>query len=153
MSAEERWAAFFCYSAEKGKRKLVNAILEIEEAIAMAGETMLDFTKEEVEWFRRESEIKYELDMRQMLSDAQDEARREGHEEGRKAGHKKGRAEGRKEGHKNGLEKGRREGLKEAMEKAYHQKLESARKMKARGDSDEEIAGILSLPVKDIAAL
>jgi hypothetical protein len=39
----------------------------------MAGETMLDFTKEELEWFRRGSEIKYELDMRQMLSGTQDE--------------------------------------------------------------------------------
>jgi hypothetical protein len=74
MSAEERWAAFFWYSADKSRRELVNAILELDEAIAMAGETMLDFTKEEVEWFRRESEIKYEPDMRRMLSGAQDEA-------------------------------------------------------------------------------
>jgi predicted transposase/invertase (TIGR01784 family) len=41
----------------------------------------------------------------------------------------------------------------EDYKKAYNDKLESARKLKARGDSDEDIADILSLPVKDVAAL
>ncbi|MDR1626791.1 MAG: Rpn family recombination-promoting nuclease/putative transposase [Spirochaetia bacterium] len=41
----------------------------------------------------------------------------------------------------------------EADKKAYGDKLESARKLKARGTSDEDIADILSLPVKDVAAL
>jgi hypothetical protein len=41
----------------------------------------------------------------------------------------------------------------EADKKAYNDKLESARKLKARGNSDEDIADILSLPVQDVAAL
>jgi hypothetical protein len=41
----------------------------------------------------------------------------------------------------------------EAEKEAYNNKLESARKMKARGDSNEEIADILSLPVEAVAAL
>jgi hypothetical protein len=43
--------------------------------------------------------------------------------------------------------------IKAEADKAYNNKLESARKMKARGDSNEEIADILSLPVADVAAL
>jgi hypothetical protein len=41
----------------------------------------------------------------------------------------------------------------EDEQKAWQNKLESARKMKARGDSNEDIADILSLPVQDVAAL
>ncbi|MDR1625075.1 MAG: Rpn family recombination-promoting nuclease/putative transposase [Spirochaetia bacterium] len=37
--------------------------------------------------------------------------------------------------------------------KAYRHLLQSARKMKAREDSDEDIADILSLPLEDVAAL
>jgi hypothetical protein len=121
MSGEERWAVFLWYGADRSRRELVNAILEHEEAIAMAGETMLAFTKEEIAWFRRESEIKYELDMRQREIDIENAVRERI--------------------------------LKEEREKALRGKLESARKMKARGDSNEEIADILSLPVKDVAEI
>jgi hypothetical protein len=62
MSGEERWAAFFYYRADKKKRELVNRILEKEEAIAMAAERMLEFTEQELEWYRNESKLKYELD-------------------------------------------------------------------------------------------
>ncbi|MFP3042744.1 hypothetical protein LQZ19_13085, partial [Treponema primitia] len=44
-------------------------------------------------------------------------------------------------------------GWKEAEEKAYQEKLESARKLKARSFSGEEIAGILQLVPGDIAKL
>jgi hypothetical protein len=69
MSGEERWAAFFYYRADKKKRELVNRILEKEEAIAMAAEKMLEFTEQELEWYRIESKLKYELDMRATIGE------------------------------------------------------------------------------------
>ena len=54
------------YHTEKEKRALVNEILKEREDIAMAGETALAFTKEELEWFRNESKLKYELDMQSL---------------------------------------------------------------------------------------
>jgi hypothetical protein len=47
----------------------------------------------------------------------------------------------------------REETRAEDEKKAYQDKLESARKLKARGCSDEEIADILSLPVESLSGL
>jgi predicted transposase/invertase (TIGR01784 family) len=89
MSGEERWALFLCYSAEKDRRELVNEILEHEEAIAMAGETMVRFSKKQLEWFRNESKLKYELDRREMILDARDEARAQEAEKSRRENREK----------------------------------------------------------------
>jgi hypothetical protein len=45
------------------------------------------------------------------------------------------------------------EKAREAEEKARREKLESARKLKARGFSDEEISGILQIAIGEIAGL
>jgi predicted transposase/invertase (TIGR01784 family) len=146
MSAEERWAIFLCYGAQKGRRELVNAILAHEEAIAMAGETMVGFTKEQIAWFRNESKIKYELDMRETIAEAQDAAREEGHKEG----HKEGREEGREEGHKQGQEEGIAIGETRMAEKNREEKLQSARNLRQMGLSDEQIAFALGLGPEDL---
>ncbi|MDR1902301.1 MAG: hypothetical protein LBQ88_08495 [Treponema sp.] len=93
----------------------------------MAAQTMLDFTKEEIEWFRNESKLKYELDLRETIFDAQEEARAEGRE--------KGLAEGRTEG----LAEGRTE-----------EKLQIARNLKQMGLSDALIASATGLSPEDI---
>ncbi|MDR1625988.1 MAG: hypothetical protein LBT33_05550 [Spirochaetia bacterium] len=123
------WAAFLCCCADKGKRELVNAILEHEEAIAMAGETMLAFTEEEIEWHRKESKLKYELDRRDLI------------------------AEVREKTWAKAAKKTRAETWSEANEKAYRDKLESARKFKAQGYPVKDIAENLGLPEKAVAAL
>jgi predicted transposase/invertase (TIGR01784 family) len=58
-----------------------------------------------------------------------------------------------KEAFEKGEAKGREETRKALEEKARHEKLEAARKLKARGFSDEEIAGILQIPIGDIAGV
>jgi hypothetical protein len=67
------------------------------------------------------------------------------------------RAEGWKEGWKESWAEGWKEACektrKEEERKAYLEKLESARKIKTKGFSDEDIAESLSLPVKDVEAL
>jgi predicted transposase/invertase (TIGR01784 family) len=79
LDAVEAWAAFFRYHTEKEKRVLVNELLKQREDIAMAGENILEFSQEEIEWFYNESKLKYELDMQDM----QARYLREGREEGR----------------------------------------------------------------------
>jgi predicted transposase/invertase (TIGR01784 family) len=133
MSSRERWAVFLRCSADRGKREMVNAILEREEAIAMAGETMLEFTKEELEWFRNESRLKYELDMRETIADARDEAREEGWE--------KGRGEGIAIGAAQEAERNRKE------------KLRAARNLKRMGLSAGQAASALGLSAADLKDL
>jgi predicted transposase/invertase (TIGR01784 family) len=77
MTSIERWTLFLRYHTDKEKRALVNEIHACQEDIAMAGETMLDFTKEQIEWFRNESRFKYQMDMQSRLVNAQDEARKQ----------------------------------------------------------------------------
>jgi hypothetical protein len=90
MDAAEAWAAFFRYHTEKEKRVLVNELLKQREDIAMAGENILAFSQEEIEWFHNESKLKYKLDMQDM----QARYLREGREEGFGKGKEEGIAEG-----------------------------------------------------------
>jgi predicted transposase/invertase (TIGR01784 family) len=57
-----------------------------------------------------------------------------------------------KEGYEKGLAQGEAK-LREAEERARQKDLEAARKLKARGFSDEEISGILQITIGDIAGL
>ncbi|MDR1624963.1 MAG: hypothetical protein LBT33_00345, partial [Spirochaetia bacterium] len=72
-----------------------------------------------------ESKMKYELDRRELIAEVSEKTRAETR--------KKTRAEEKK--------------------KAYRHLLESARKLKARGVSDGDIADILSLPLKAVKTL
>jgi hypothetical protein len=77
MDAEERWAVFTRFCADKSKRGLINELLAQEEGIAMAGQTMRGFTREQLEYFRETSELKWELDRRAYEDDLREEGRAE----------------------------------------------------------------------------
>ncbi|MDR0657119.1 MAG: Rpn family recombination-promoting nuclease/putative transposase [Treponema sp.] len=62
LSVEERWALFFQSASDPGKLGLVNRLLESEEGIAMAGETMIEITPEEKAYFLQMSRDKYKFD-------------------------------------------------------------------------------------------
>ena len=130
MSPEEAWAVFLHYHTEKKKRPLVNEILKEREDIAMAGETALSFSKEELEWFRNESKLKYELDMQSMRVRAKREGRAEGLAEGLAEGKEEGRAEGRAE-----------------------EKIETARKLKTMGLPFSQITEATGLSSEEIKKL
>jgi SOS response regulatory protein OraA/RecX len=55
--------------------------------------------------------------------------------------------------YRSGMNAARRVGREEEREKAHQEKLESARKLKARGFSDAEISDILQIAIGDIAGL
>jgi len=146
MGAAEAWAVFLRYHTEKAKRALVNEILRQREDIAMAGENALAFSKEELEYFRETSRLKYELDMNDLKARTRREGREEGRAEGRVEGHAEGRAEGRAEGIAEGHAEGRAEGRAEG-------KLESARKMKEAGLTADQIQMFTGLTPEEIEKL
>jgi hypothetical protein len=63
LSVEERWALFLENVSDPGKLGLVNRLLESEEGIAMAGETMIEITPEEKAYFLQMSRDKYQFDV------------------------------------------------------------------------------------------
>ncbi|GHV75255.1 hypothetical protein AGMMS49942_00760 [Spirochaetia bacterium] len=95
MSAEERWAVFTRFCGDKRKRGLINELLAAEEGIAMVGQTMRGFTKDQLEYFRKLDEEMYELDKQSYDTELRREGRRKGLEEGREEGLEKGREESR----------------------------------------------------------
>jgi len=70
MTALERWAVFFRYTPDKSKRELVNEIIKVEEGIAMAGQVLLNISKDERERARLTSEYKYAVDLQSKTVDA-----------------------------------------------------------------------------------
>jgi len=77
MSAPESWAVYFQYLTDKNKRRKINEILENEEGIAMASEVLISVSKDEIEWARQLSELKYELDTQSNLVHAERKGREE----------------------------------------------------------------------------
>ena len=110
MSISERWAVFFEYLTDKGRRDKINTILEYEEGIAMAGQVLMTVSRDEEERARLFRDEKIELDYQSKMVTAQrigfKKGLEEGHKEGREEGHKEGREEGREEIARNALAEG-----------------------------------------------
>jgi len=79
MTAAELWAVFFEYLTDEEKRAKMIEIINREEGIAMAVETLSNITQDEVEYARMCNLIKSQLDYQCGMV----EARRSGREEGR----------------------------------------------------------------------
>ncbi|MDR0657020.1 MAG: PD-(D/E)XK nuclease family transposase [Treponema sp.] len=62
LGREERWALFLHSASDPGKQGIVNRLLESEEGIAMAWETMIEITPEEKAYFLKMSRDKYKFD-------------------------------------------------------------------------------------------
>jgi predicted transposase/invertase (TIGR01784 family) len=89
MTTAERWAVFFQYLTDEEKRGKIIEIINREEGIAMALDTLANITQDEVEYARMSNLIKSQLDYQSgMVS-----ARREGLKEGFTKGHDEGRNE------------------------------------------------------------
>jgi len=50
MTGAERWAAYFQYLTDEAKREKINEIIDREEGIAMALDTLANITQDEVEY-------------------------------------------------------------------------------------------------------
>jgi len=62
MDPSEKWSIFFQYLTNKNKRAKINEILEREEEIAMAGETLIHISRDDIEQARLTTELKNKLD-------------------------------------------------------------------------------------------
>ena len=82
MTTSELWAVFFEYLTDEEKRAKMIEIINHEEGIAMAVETMSKITQDQVEYARMCNLLKSELD----YQDGMVEARRSGIEEGLEMG-------------------------------------------------------------------
>jgi len=126
MTNAELWAVFFQYLTDEKKRDKIIEIINHEEGIAMAVETLGTFTQNEIDYIRQTTLIKSELDWRSRIGDAENKGRREG------------------------LSVGRNEGLIEGRNEAN---LENARKMKEMGFLTEQIQAVTGLSMETITQL
>jgi predicted transposase/invertase (TIGR01784 family) len=78
MDTKEHWAVFFRYLTDRGRRDKINELLRCDEGIAMAGEVLMTISKSEIEWVRRESKLRRELDLQSDRVDAERKGRAEG---------------------------------------------------------------------------
>ena len=81
MTNAELWAVFFQYLTDPEKRDKIIEIINQEEGIAMAVDTLINITKDEIEYARMTTLIKSELDWRSGIVDAERKGRREGRNE------------------------------------------------------------------------
>ncbi|WP_461247105.1 Rpn family recombination-promoting nuclease/putative transposase [Treponema sp. R6D11] len=86
MTTAELWAVYFQYLTDEEKRDKIVDIINREEGIAMATETLSNITQDEVEYARMTTLIKSELDYRTGMF----EARQSGIKEGMEIGEGKG---------------------------------------------------------------
>jgi predicted transposase/invertase (TIGR01784 family) len=77
MTNAERWAAYFQYLTDEAKREKIKEIIDCEEGIAMATNTLCQVTADEEEYARLTSLMKGELDWRSSMKDAKCEGRNE----------------------------------------------------------------------------
>ena len=88
MTTAELWAVFFEYLTDEEKRAKIIDIINREEGIAMAVETLSNITQNEVEYARMCTLLKSELDWQSRETNARRSGIKEGREEGRKEGRK-----------------------------------------------------------------
>jgi predicted transposase/invertase (TIGR01784 family) len=77
MTNAELWAVFFQYLTDKDKRGKIIEIINREEGIAMALDTLVNITQDEVEYERMSNLIKSELDYQSGMVGARREGRNE----------------------------------------------------------------------------
>jgi len=78
MTNAELWAVFFEYLTDPEKRAKIIEITNRREGIAMAVKTMTGFTQSEIEFFRKMSQLKAELDYQNEIVTAKREGLKEG---------------------------------------------------------------------------
>jgi hypothetical protein len=121
----EKWAYTFKYCAEPEKRGLINKILEQEEGIAMAVQSLLTISKDENERARLMTIQKNILDWQSGIASAKKEGVKIGQEQGIKIGQEQGikigQEQGIKIGQEQGIKIGQEQGIKIGQEQSAAQ--------------------------------
>jgi predicted transposase/invertase (TIGR01784 family) len=82
MTGAELWAVFFQYLTDGEKRGKILEIIKRERGIAMAVNTLVNITQDEVEYARLCNQIKSQLDYQSGMVGAERKGRAEGRQEG-----------------------------------------------------------------------
>jgi predicted transposase/invertase (TIGR01784 family) len=125
----ERWALFFTSAVEQERKKVLDSLIAVDEGIRMANDVLCEVTQDDYERaaiFEREKILR---DYYAGLANATNKGKREGFD----AGLARGRNEG--------LEQGLKQGKKLLQE----EKIKTARSLKARNFSTEDILEITGL--------
>jgi predicted transposase/invertase (TIGR01784 family) len=77
MTNAELWAVFFQYLTDEEKRDKIMEIINREEGIAMAVDTLVNITQDEIEYARMTTLIKSELDYNTGMAEAERKGRNE----------------------------------------------------------------------------
>ena len=137
LPGEQKWCIFFKYRQDETMRPLIAEICRQEEGIMHADRALAKVSRDMEKWARALFREKAEMDYYSELYCARDQ----------------GKAEGLAEGMTKGKAEGIAEGYGRAKQELYGEKIEIARKLKARGSSAGEIAGITGLPLESIEKL
>jgi predicted transposase/invertase (TIGR01784 family) len=81
MTNAELWAVFFQYLTDEEKRGIIIEIINREEGIAMAVNTLVNITQDEIEYARMSNLIKSQLDYQSGMVNAERKGRVEGRRE------------------------------------------------------------------------
>jgi len=82
MTNAELWAVFFQYLTDEEKRGKIMEIINREEGIAMAVDTLVNITQDEIEYARMSNLIKSQLDYQSGMENARREGLSEGYTKG-----------------------------------------------------------------------
>lgn len=138
MTDLEKWSIFFKYANKRRYRRIVNRVIESKEELQMAGELLMNISKDERERAVLRSRRMYQTDLQSDLATAEDRGERRGMHKGRQEGMRKGRQEG--------MRKGRQEGMRKST-------LEFARALKADNVPIEKIIQYTGLSKNEIEDL
>jgi predicted transposase/invertase (TIGR01784 family) len=81
MTDAELWAVFFQYLTDEDKRAKIIEIINREEGIAMAVDTLVNITKDEIEYARMSNFLKSKLDWQTEIVEAEHRGRADGRTE------------------------------------------------------------------------
>jgi predicted transposase/invertase (TIGR01784 family) len=138
MTDLEKWAVFLKYAHIPQHRETVNRIIESKEAFQVAGELIMNVSKDERERAVFRSRRMFQSDQASNMATAEDRGVLRGRREGRVEGRREGKVEGRREG---------------KVEGRVEQQKEIAKKLLRRNRPIEEIIEDTGLSREEIEQL
>ena len=129
-----KWCKFLKEADNPGSQDLIRAIVESEDGIMKASDTLKNISDDGWRW----------------VIQGQIEGKKRDYTSGLLAAERRGRAAGLEQGIKEGLEKGIEQGLEQGM---HQNAVETAKKFLAEGIAPEMIAKCCSLPLEEVLKL
>jgi predicted transposase/invertase (TIGR01784 family) len=146
------------YRGKERAAGLIEALCREEEGIMRAERVLREVSRDYEKWAKSMTRLKGIMDYTSDMESAREKGHEEGHEEGHQEGHEEGYQEGHEDGHQEGHEEGYQEGHEEGREVGRKEGevigfIKTARNLKAKGFSLNDIAEATGLPLREIEEL